>query len=284
MSDPTDPNDPVARARRSTEFFGPRVPGQLGCVAAKNLNVPAGKRLQRIPTAFEGHHAQGLVADPGRTRQQGRLHPILAADRAPGCKGHGRAIALHRIEQLAQGAPGRVAMHGHHAMIECHCSHPADAFRAPGSEPTLGDVQQSAAGERDQFARFGTRPANHLAVGQRADAARLVHDARRGGLGAQHGPHQLAGQVEAATGFGGRHALRHVGARGRQRRHQRRADEMTTLHPGPHSMHARRPRPPSPAPNTSRPPWRWATARAMARPRPDPRLPRPFAKRSPALD
>ncbi len=31
MSEP-DANDPIARARGATEFFGPRVPGQLGCV------------------------------------------------------------------------------------------------------------------------------------------------------------------------------------------------------------------------------------------------------------
>lgn len=32
MSEPTDPNDPIARARRMNDFFGPLVPGQLGCV------------------------------------------------------------------------------------------------------------------------------------------------------------------------------------------------------------------------------------------------------------
>ena len=30
--DPPRDADPVARARGATEFFGPRVPGQLGCV------------------------------------------------------------------------------------------------------------------------------------------------------------------------------------------------------------------------------------------------------------
>jgi uncharacterized protein (TIGR00369 family) len=32
MSESEEAVDPVARARRVTEFFGPRVPGQLGCV------------------------------------------------------------------------------------------------------------------------------------------------------------------------------------------------------------------------------------------------------------
>lgn len=32
VSDPTDANDPVARAQRMNEFFGPLVPGQMGCV------------------------------------------------------------------------------------------------------------------------------------------------------------------------------------------------------------------------------------------------------------
>ena len=32
MSDETHAADPIARARGSTEFFGPLVPGQLGCV------------------------------------------------------------------------------------------------------------------------------------------------------------------------------------------------------------------------------------------------------------
>ena len=32
MSEPADANDPIARARRMNEFFGPLVPGQLGCV------------------------------------------------------------------------------------------------------------------------------------------------------------------------------------------------------------------------------------------------------------
>jgi uncharacterized protein (TIGR00369 family) len=32
VSSPTPPADPAERARRATEFFGPRVPGQLGCV------------------------------------------------------------------------------------------------------------------------------------------------------------------------------------------------------------------------------------------------------------
>jgi uncharacterized protein (TIGR00369 family) len=32
MSEPTDPNDPIARARRMNDFFGPLVPGQMGCV------------------------------------------------------------------------------------------------------------------------------------------------------------------------------------------------------------------------------------------------------------
>ena len=32
MSQPTDANDPVARARRMNEFFGPLVPGRMGCV------------------------------------------------------------------------------------------------------------------------------------------------------------------------------------------------------------------------------------------------------------
>jgi 1,4-dihydroxy-2-naphthoyl-CoA hydrolase len=32
MDPPQDDADPVARARGVTEFFGPRVPGQLGCV------------------------------------------------------------------------------------------------------------------------------------------------------------------------------------------------------------------------------------------------------------
>ena len=32
MSDVDDPNDPVARARRMNDFFGPLVPGQMGCV------------------------------------------------------------------------------------------------------------------------------------------------------------------------------------------------------------------------------------------------------------
>ena len=42
MSDATEVEDPAARARRMTEFFGPRVPGRLGCVfdhAAKDLVV-----------------------------------------------------------------------------------------------------------------------------------------------------------------------------------------------------------------------------------------------------
>ena len=32
MTDSEQSNDPVARARRMNEFFGPLVPGQLGCV------------------------------------------------------------------------------------------------------------------------------------------------------------------------------------------------------------------------------------------------------------
>ena len=32
MNEPTDPNDPIARAQRMNEFFGPLVPGQMGCV------------------------------------------------------------------------------------------------------------------------------------------------------------------------------------------------------------------------------------------------------------
>ena len=32
MSDASDPTDPLARARRMNEFFGPLVPGQMGCV------------------------------------------------------------------------------------------------------------------------------------------------------------------------------------------------------------------------------------------------------------
>jgi uncharacterized protein (TIGR00369 family) len=32
VSESEEAVDPVARARRMTEFFGPRVPGQLGCV------------------------------------------------------------------------------------------------------------------------------------------------------------------------------------------------------------------------------------------------------------
>lgn len=32
MSAPTDDADPIARARRATEFFAPLVPGQLGCI------------------------------------------------------------------------------------------------------------------------------------------------------------------------------------------------------------------------------------------------------------
>ena len=32
MPDPGAPIDPTVRARAMTEFFGPRVPGQLGCV------------------------------------------------------------------------------------------------------------------------------------------------------------------------------------------------------------------------------------------------------------
>jgi hypothetical protein len=37
MTQPLD-MDPVARARRATEFFGPRVPGQLGCVFDHSAN------------------------------------------------------------------------------------------------------------------------------------------------------------------------------------------------------------------------------------------------------
>lgn len=32
MSAPIDPNDPLARAQRMNEFFGPLVPGRMGCV------------------------------------------------------------------------------------------------------------------------------------------------------------------------------------------------------------------------------------------------------------
>jgi uncharacterized protein (TIGR00369 family) len=32
MSEPTDANDPIVRAQRMNDFFGPRVPGQMGCV------------------------------------------------------------------------------------------------------------------------------------------------------------------------------------------------------------------------------------------------------------
>ena len=32
MSEPADLEDPVARARRMNEFFGPLVPGRMGCV------------------------------------------------------------------------------------------------------------------------------------------------------------------------------------------------------------------------------------------------------------
>jgi 1,4-dihydroxy-2-naphthoyl-CoA hydrolase len=42
MDPPYDDADPVGRAREVTEFFGPRVPGQLGCVfdhSATNLVV-----------------------------------------------------------------------------------------------------------------------------------------------------------------------------------------------------------------------------------------------------
>lgn len=40
MSEPIDANDPIAHARRMNEFFGPLIPGQMGCVfdhAAKDL-------------------------------------------------------------------------------------------------------------------------------------------------------------------------------------------------------------------------------------------------------
>lgn len=40
MSEPADTNDPLARARRMNEFFGPLVPGRMGCVfdhAARDL-------------------------------------------------------------------------------------------------------------------------------------------------------------------------------------------------------------------------------------------------------
>jgi uncharacterized protein (TIGR00369 family) len=42
MSDLAPPSDPILRAKQSTEFFGPLVPGQLGCVfdhAAADLVV-----------------------------------------------------------------------------------------------------------------------------------------------------------------------------------------------------------------------------------------------------
>jgi uncharacterized protein (TIGR00369 family) len=32
LSEPADPNDPLARARRMNDFFGPLVPGRMGCV------------------------------------------------------------------------------------------------------------------------------------------------------------------------------------------------------------------------------------------------------------
>jgi uncharacterized protein (TIGR00369 family) len=32
LSEPTDANDPIARAQRMNDFFGPLVPGQMGCV------------------------------------------------------------------------------------------------------------------------------------------------------------------------------------------------------------------------------------------------------------
>jgi uncharacterized protein (TIGR00369 family) len=32
VSETTDANDPIARARRMNDFFGPLVPGQMGCV------------------------------------------------------------------------------------------------------------------------------------------------------------------------------------------------------------------------------------------------------------
>jgi uncharacterized protein (TIGR00369 family) len=42
MSDNPDPNDPLARAARMNEFFGPLTPGRMGCVfdhAAKDLVI-----------------------------------------------------------------------------------------------------------------------------------------------------------------------------------------------------------------------------------------------------
>ncbi len=113
----SDADDPLARARRMTEFFAPLVPGQLGCIfdhAAKDLvightdDVPI--RTARFPSNWElstERAASVVKLMAGKLQDPSRLKAEGLADSAPAAPNDSAANRARnrRVEIILRSNP-----------------------------------------------------------------------------------------------------------------------------------------------------------------------------------
>ncbi len=154
-------------------------------------------------------------------RQQRRFHPVLATNGGAGADDDTGGIFFHRRHKRRQVFPRRVGADGDHAVIGADAGQPAHIIHAVAAKLALRQVEQRAAGERDYGTGFAGALGDDRVVGHSAYAAGHVGDAHRFFDGAgfhQADLDQLAGEVEAAAGLGGRDTFgtgRRLGGQGR---------------------------------------------------------------------
>ncbi|MCO4093156.1 MAG: hypothetical protein HEQ37_00285 [Acidovorax sp.] len=95
-------------------------------------------------------------------------------------------ILLQCGHHVLQAAVGGVAVHGHHAVVVAQGGNPAHGRCRVRAEAALRDVEQRAAGKRDQRAWAPEPPGGRLVERHGTDAARQIAGAQRFAAGA-HG-------------------------------------------------------------------------------------------------
>ncbi len=174
------------------------------------MHVAALQRGDGLAAALEGDEAHRLRIEAGRLGGERRLHPVLAADRAAGAEHDLGRVGLDRGHQVLQRLVGRRLGHHDRAVVGADGGEPAHVVFVVAAELALRQVEQRAARERDDgVGRVGLLGDDGV-VGHGADAARHVGHAHRVGdelALLQRALHQLAGEVETATGLGGGDAL-----------------------------------------------------------------------------
>ena len=168
----------------------------------------------RLATALERHVTHVLGVDTRGPGHQRGFHPVLTTDRTAGAKHHLGRVGLECGHDILEALVRRICTHDDRAIVGPGRAHPPHVINGVASVLADCQIEQRAAGKRDNRPRFIRTLRDHCVVGHCADTARHVGHAHRFGedfFVDQCALYQLAGQVETAAGLGRGDALGALG-------------------------------------------------------------------------